>query len=127
MSVRCCGSELQVIRLSSDGPDRAGVSLHRCTGCGSRGYVRGGALLSPDEAFAALAGAFREPSSTPRRSPAPRDARAAQIAADRAERAQQRARAQQAQQVSEPTAPAAVDVTDLADLLSSWTVLGASR
>ena len=128
MSVRCCGSELQVIRLSSDSPDRPGVSLHRCTGCGSRGYVRGSALLTPDEAFAALAGAFQD--STPaRRASAPRDARAAQIAAARAERATLRARAQAERddRAAPVPSPTTVDVTDLTDLLASWTVLGAGR
>lgn len=137
MSQYCCGTALAVIRLSADEPGRAGIELHRCARCGSRGYVRGDVVLRPAEAFAALAGTFQQPAvpAPARRNGASSGPRAAELAEQRRARAEQRAQAavQAAAQArpaglaTQTPAGARVDVTDLADLLGSWTVLGASR
>jgi hypothetical protein len=93
MSARCCGHELQVIRLSHDRPGLPGIALHRCSACGARGYVRGtgpdAELLEPATAFAALAGTFTPPAEppAPRRSRTPAAAGSAGARAARADRA----------------------------------------
>ena len=122
MSARCCGHELQVIRLSHDRPGLPGIALHRCSACGSRGYVRGtgpdAELLEPATAFAALAGTFTpaaEAAAAPRRpsgrtataagtagARAARADRAALLAAQAAERAALRAAARAAGAAGEP-------------------------
>lgn len=141
MGDSCCGSSLQEIVLSAEGPTGPGVALRRCARCGDRQYFRGTEQLEPADAFRALAGTFQR-EARPVRSGLDRravgvTARAAQAASASAERAAARAaaRAAQAELLAEKErlaaeavpAPGTVDVTDLTDLLAGWTVLGAAR
>lgn len=149
MGDSCCGSSLQEIVLSADGPTGPGVVLRRCSRCGDRQYSRGTEQLDPTDAFRALAGTFQQ-QARPVRSGLDRravgvTARAAQSAqaasaGAAAERAAARAAAraaEQAEQLAEKErlaaaqagqgTPSTVDVTDLTDLLAGWTVLGAAR
>jgi hypothetical protein len=93
---RCCGSRVQVVALSDDGPSRSAVELVRCSDCGTSSWLLDGREVDKAEALGALSRVFAPATPHPKHTPV-----------------RQR-----------PARAAAEPQKDLSTLLAGWQVLG---
>jgi len=113
--VRCCGHLAPTISVTASTGE---LALRRCTTCGDQRWERGGVPVPREQAFDALASAYRE---GPLRARAARDRVATATAARQAARIASAAAAR-----AEAPVPARPDPASVLELLQGWTVLGAS-